>query len=139
MAVRAPAERPAVPALGFGDRHVVDARVAHAHEPVLVELPVLVAAGAEPRAAVVVPLVREPDGDAVAGKGPDLLDEAVVELARPLALQEGDDLGAPGDEFRAIAPAAVFGVREGDPLRLAGIPGVFRPADFLSRRLGGKG
>ena len=59
--------------------------------PCVVELPVLVAVGAEPVAAVVVPLVGEAHRDAVVGEGPELLDQPVVELARPLALQERDD------------------------------------------------
>src|SRR6185437_6400642 len=122
MAVGPPAERPVVFALGLGDRQVIDAGVTPAHEPAFVEFPVLVAVGAEPRSAVVMPLVREADGDAISGEGPDLLDEAIVELARPLAPEKGDDLGPSGDEFRAVAPAAVLRVGQGDALGIAGIP-----------------
>ena len=63
--------------------------------PSRVELPVLVAVGAEPLAGVVVPLVGEAHGDAVVGEGPELLDQPVVELALPLAGQEGDDRSRP--------------------------------------------
>ena len=43
---------------------------------------------------VVVPLVGEAHRDAVAAERPQLLDQPVVELLRPLAGQERDDLGS---------------------------------------------
>src|SRR5579883_2896505 len=124
MIVGPPAERPTIFATAFGDRQVIDAGMTAAHQSALVELPVLVAVGTEPGSAVIVPLVREANRNAVAGEGPDLLDEPVVELARPFSLQEDDDLGAPVDELRAVAPAAVLGVGEGHSLGLARIPGI---------------
>src|SRR5579872_7546697 len=139
MIVRTPAERPMVFALGGGDRHVIDAGVTPAHEAALVEFPVLVTVGPEPGPAVVVPFVRESHRDAIAGKGPDLLDQPIVELPCPLALEEGDDLGTPVDEFRAVSPAAVLGVGESDALRLTGIPSVLRCAHLLRSSLGGEG
>src|SRR5262249_38878177 len=54
--VRPPAERPVVLTIGCRDREVVDAGETHAHEPLVVELPVLVAVGPEVLAAVVSPL-----------------------------------------------------------------------------------
>src|SRR6202044_2718206 len=110
-----------------------------AHGSAPVEFPVLVTVGAEPRAAVVVPLVGESDRDATASEGPHLLDEPVVELPRPLALEKGDDVGASIDELRAVSPATVLGVGEGDALRLAGIPRIFGGARFLRGRLRGEG
>src|SRR5262245_7686899 len=107
MVVGPAAERPAVLAVGLGAGMLVDAGAAAGHQPALVELPVLVAVGAEPEAVVVVVLVGEAHGDAVAGEGPQLLDQAVVELLRPLAAQEGLDRRAPVDELDAIAPLAV--------------------------------
>ena len=53
-----------------GDRHVVDAGEAPVHQAVVVELPVLVAVGAEPVAGVVAPFVGEAHGDAVAVVAP---------------------------------------------------------------------
>src|SRR5512146_1657274 len=137
MAVGPPAKRPAILAIGFSDRQVVDAGVPAAHESVLVELPVLITVGAKPRSAVVVPLVREANRDAVARECPDLLDETIVELAHPLALEKGDDLGASVDELRAVAPAAVLGVGEGDTLGLARVPRILGPTHCLGGRLGG--
>ena len=81
-------------------REIVDAGIAQPHQAVGIELPVLVAVGAEPLAAVVAPLVGEADGDAVVGKRPKLLDQPVVELARPLAGQEVDDLCPSNREIR---------------------------------------
>jgi hypothetical protein len=60
----------------------------------LVEFPVLVAVAAKPAAAVVVPFVGEADGDPAAVARRQLFDEAVVELAVPLAAEELDDLAA---------------------------------------------
>ena len=92
MVVGPAAERPMELALVGRDRQVVDAGVAHAHQSVLVELPILVSVGPEPVAGVVVPLVRKAHGDAVAGESPEFFREAVVELAIPFAGQERNDL-----------------------------------------------
>ena len=42
----------------------------------------------EPVATVVVPLVGEAHGDPVLAKGPDFLDQAIVELTVPLVRQK---------------------------------------------------
>src|SRR6267143_4539607 len=102
VVVRTTAGWPEVLAVGLGDGQVVDDRVAAPHEPAGVELPVLVAVRTEPVAAVVVPLVREPNGDAISGHRPELLDETVVQLPIPLARQELHDGLAAGDELGAI-------------------------------------
>src|SRR5262249_31334722 len=94
MAVRAAAKRPMILAVGIFDGQVVDGGQAQSHQAVFVELPVLVAVGAEPVSRVIVPFVGEADGDAVIGKGPEFLDEAVIQLFGPLALEKGDDLSA---------------------------------------------
>jgi len=57
------AERPEVFSVGLFDRQVVDARQTPPHQPVLGELPILIAIGTEPVAGIVVPFIREPDGD----------------------------------------------------------------------------
>jgi len=72
----------------FTDRKVIDARNAQAHQAVLVELPVLVAVTAKPAATVIVPFIRETNGYAILAKGPQLFDEAVVQLASPLPPQK---------------------------------------------------
>src|SRR6266699_1648005 len=115
---------PPVLALGLEDRQVVDRGDAPAHQTALVELPVLVAVGAEPVTRIVVPLVGEAHPDPILAEGPDLLDEPVVELATPLAAQERLDLGASVQKLGPISPHRVLGVGERDPLRVAGVPGV---------------
>src|SRR5262245_4493045 len=124
MVVGAPAERPVVLAVGGRDRQVVDAGDAPPHEAAVVELPVLVAVGPEPVTRVIVPLVREAHGDPVPLAGPELLDETVVELLRPLPRQELLNRLASGQELRAVAPDAVRRVGQRDALRIARVPRV---------------
>src|SRR5512138_48143 len=93
---------------------VVDAGLAAAHQAVLVEFPLLVAVGAVPLAAGVVPLILEAHGDAVAVERPEVLDQAVVALLLPFAGEEGLDRLAALKEFRAVAPAAVLGIGKRD-------------------------
>src|SRR6476620_3446467 len=82
------AKRPMIFSFAFTDRKVIDARNAQAHQAVLVELPVLVAVTAKPAATVIVPFIRETNGYAILAKGPQLFDEAVVQLASPLPPQK---------------------------------------------------
>src|SRR5262245_39920819 len=107
MIVRPPSERPAVLAVAFADRQVVDACNAKLHVPEVVEFPVLIAVGAEPVAGIVVPLVSEAHSDPSAVPGPELLDQPVIELLAPLADEELLDRLATGQELRAVAPGAV--------------------------------
>src|SRR3977135_2038272 len=109
MIVGPPAERPMILALGRLDRQVVDAGDAKPHQPVLVELPVLVAVTSEPAPAVVVPFIGEAYRDAVGVKGPYFLDQPVIEFAIPFARQERLDGFAPLQKLGPIAPAAVGG------------------------------
>jgi hypothetical protein len=45
-------------------------------------------------------------------KRPELLDQAVIKLVRPLSLTEGDDLLSVDDEFGPIAPLALEALGE---------------------------
>src|SRR6185503_17886271 len=99
MIVGAAPEWPMVFALRLPDRQIVDAGVPCFHEALLAEFPVLIPVRAIPLPGVVVPFVRETHGDPVAFERPQLLDEAVVELFRPFALEEFDDLRASGGEL----------------------------------------
>src|SRR5260370_1272986 len=127
------AERPVVFALALLDRKIVDAGNTQAHQTVLVEFPVLVAIAAKPVAAVVVPLIGETDSNAVLAEGPDFLDQAVVELALPLAGQKLFDRFAALQEFRAVPPPAVARIGERDALRIARVPRILGHADLLDR------
>src|SRR4029453_3935751 len=133
------AEGPGELPLGRGNRAVVDAGNAQAHEAPIVELPVLVAVRAEVLAAVVMPFVGEAHGDPVAGERPELLCEAIVKLPVPLAREELDDRGTTLEELDPVPPAAVLAVREGHGVRITAVPGVFREAHLLRRRLGREG
>ncbi len=86
---------PAELALCFADRQVIDGGDAPLHEALDIEFPVLVPVGAKPLARIIVPLVGEAHGDALCGEGPDLLDQPVVQFARPLAREELLDRARP--------------------------------------------
>src|ERR1700693_5526974 len=115
---------PVILAIGFGSGNVVDGGDAPAHQPAGVELPVLVAVGAEPVSRVVVPLVGETHRNAVLAARPDFLDEPVVELAAPLAAQEFLDGRAPVQKLGAVAPHRGLSVGDRHALRIAGGPNV---------------
>jgi hypothetical protein len=117
--------------IGLGDRLFVDTAVTDLHQAVLAELPVLVAIGPEPMAAVVVVLVGVAHGDAIAGKGPEFLDQPVVEFAVPFSGQERLDLSPAVQELGAIAPAGVLRIGQSDLGRVAAVPAVFGEPDLL--------
>src|SRR5688572_28204959 len=119
MVWRPRSRRPGEQALGRADLDIVDAGDASVHESVRIELPVLVAVTAEPAATYVVPFVGKAHRNAIVAMRPDLLDEPVVELTLPLAMQEGHHCRASLEELVAIAPACIHGVRLRDPLRIA--------------------
>lgn len=106
-------------ALTLMDRAVVDAGVALLHIAQRIELPVLVAVRTEPLPRIVAPFVDEAHRDAVAVKGPQFLDEPVVEFLGPFAHQKRVHLGPAHRELRAVAPARVLGVDLDHPVRVA--------------------
>jgi hypothetical protein len=131
MIVGTTAKRPVVETVLFADRQIVDAREAHAHQPVRVELPVLIAVRAEPAPGIVTPFVGEANGDAVLVKGPEFLDQPIIELAVPFAGEKRLDRGAPLKELGAVSPSAVFGIRKRDARRVARVSTVLGPARLL--------
>src|SRR5262245_32602622 len=139
MLIRPPPQRPEELALGSSDRQVVDARETKPHEALLVELPVLVAVGAVPVLRVIVPLVCEAHGDAVVVVRPELLDQAVVELARPFACEELLDLFVADGELGAVAPLRVRRVDLSDSLGVARVPSVLGETNLLLRGLESEG
>lgn len=72
-------------AVGLRDRMFVDAGEPQLHKALGVELPILVAIGSKPLAAIVVIFISESDGNTVASIGPQFLDKAITKLARPFA------------------------------------------------------
>src|ERR1700677_56185 len=133
MTVRTTAERPVIKTVLFADRQIVDAREAHAHQAVLVELPVLVAVATEPASRIVTPFIGEANGDAVLMKGPEVLDQPIVELAVPFAGQKRLDRGSALKELRPVSPPAVLRIGERHARGVAGVPGVLRHSRLLRR------
>src|SRR5215475_10644082 len=105
MIVRTPSERPVIFAIRLRNWEVVDRCESCGHQPVVIELPVLVAIRAVPVTRIIMPLVGESDCDTVPGERPQFLDEPVVELLRPFARQETNDFDSSIDELRAIPPS----------------------------------
>jgi len=123
-------------ALACGDGKVVDARDATLHEPSIVELPVFVAVGAIPIARVVVPLIGETNGNAVALTGPELFDEPILQLPGPFASEKLLDRRSAGQELGSVAPDAVGRVGERYSARIARIPSILSHPHLLNRGLG---
>ena len=122
----------------FFDPVVVDARVPAAHQPVLVELPVLVSVAAPPLPVDVVRLVLEAHRDAVVGEAPELLAGGGTRARAPTCAQKGDDGLAALEELVAVAPLRVLGVGGRDTLGVAGVPAVLRGLHLLACRFGGE-
>src|SRR5580704_12050131 len=99
MIVRPAAQRPVELPVVFGNGKIVDASVPHPVETVLVILPVLIAVGTKPVTRIVPPLVREANRDVISRERPQLFDQAIFQLPRPLALQEFYDGRSPGGEL----------------------------------------
>src|SRR4029077_8011898 len=108
--VGATAQGPVKAAVRFADWGIIDGCEAATHQAVVVKLPILVAVGAKPVAAVVMPFIGKTHRDLVLSEDPKLLDEPIVQLALPLAGEEGNDRLAALQEFGAIAPVAIDGV-----------------------------
>jgi hypothetical protein len=85
MPVWSATKRPMILTVGFLDRKIVDASNSKAGKPVLIVLPILISVRTEPVAAVVVKLIGEANSNPIFTKGPDLLNEAIVQFARPFS------------------------------------------------------
>ncbi len=69
------------------DRQVINRGVSCPHQTVVIELPIFVSVGSKPVAGFVMPFLGKADCDAILSEGPELLDETVLQLMRPLAGQ----------------------------------------------------
>ena len=114
-----------------GDRHVVDACFPAAHQSIAIEFPLLVAVRAKPMAGIIAPLILEANTDVVFMERPKLLDEPVIKFVGPFAGKEFDDGRAPVKKFRAVSPAAVFGIGKRDAGRVAAVPGILGKTNFF--------
>jgi hypothetical protein len=135
-------QRPPKAAVALADRRVVDARQAVAHWAILAELPIFVATGSKPVAAVVVPFIRKAHSNSVLVKRPQRLDEAIVQFSLPLAGEKGNDCIAAVYEFSAVSPVATLGVGWRDLVWIPAVPRVLANRIFstaVSSVKGGKG
>src|SRR5215471_21518109 len=114
MIVGATAQGPVKAAVSLADWRIIDAREPATHQAVLAKLPILVSVGAKPVPAVVVPLIGKTHRNPVVPGGPELLDEPIVQLALPLAGEEGDDRLTAPHEFGAVPPVAIDSVGKRD-------------------------
>ena len=117
----------------------IDACVSRMHQPFRVEFPVFIAIGPKPITRVIVILVGKPDGNPVVQKGPDFLDESVVQFSSPLPREQRDDLLTPVGELGSISPARVHGVCKRDFFRISAVPTVFGQSNLLDSGFQSKG
>ena len=124
--------------IAFGDRRIVDAGDAQPHQPVSVELPILIAVGAEPVAAIVAPFIGEPHRDPIIVKRPEFLDQAIFKFPVPFAGQESLDRGTAAQEFGAVAPLAIRRIGKCNLGRVATVPAILGGADLQRSGFGGE-
>ena len=124
--------------LALPDGQIIDAGDPDAHQTVLVELPIFIAIAAEPVTAIVAPFVGEAHGDTVLPKCPEFFDQAVVELATPLARQERLDFIAALQKLDAIAPATIRRVSQRHLRGITRISCILRHAHLLRGGLDSK-
>ena len=71
------------------DWQIIDRGDAAAHQAFNIKLPIFIAVRTEPMAAVVVPFIGEPHGYSVFMKGPQFLDQTIIQFFGPFTEQEG--------------------------------------------------
>jgi hypothetical protein len=66
----------------------------------------------EPVARIVMPFIGEAKVDPIVLKRPKLLDQSVVQLPRPFALEKRDDLLSADNELGPVPPTALRAIGE---------------------------
>src|SRR5580700_2842003 len=105
MIIRTSPYCPMVLALGLLDWQIVDRSKPQAHQPVLIELPILIAIRAKPIPGVIVPFIGKAYGDTVSLERPKLFDQSILQLLRPFTSEKRDDFFRSVHKFRAVSPA----------------------------------
>src|SRR6202022_1621160 len=134
MIIRTAPWWPVILPLRLSDWQIVDGSKPHAHQPVLIELPILIAIRAEPIPGVIVPFIGKPHGDTVPLERPKLFDQPIVQLFRPFASEKRDDFLPSVYEFRAVSPARVNGVSQRYLFRITRVPAIFCHSNLLNSR-----
>src|SRR5262245_49405538 len=114
------------------DRQIIDGRMAHCHQPVFIELPILITVGSKPVSRIVMTFISEANGDPIVLKRPKFLDQPVVEFSGPFAAKKGDNLLSADEEFGSVAPPALFAIAKSHFFRITRIPTIFRQTDLLN-------
>src|ERR1700692_2147500 len=105
MSIRTASLCPVVLALGFLDREIVDGSKPHTHQPVIIELPILIAIRAKPIPGVIAAFIGKAHCDTVSLERPQLFYQPIVQLPCPFASEKRDDFLSSVHEFRAVSPA----------------------------------
>src|ERR1700676_1386243 len=104
MLIRTAPWYPVVLALRLLDWKIIDGSQPQAHQPALIEFPILIAIRAKPISGVIVPFIGKAHGDTVPLECPKLFDQPIVQLFRPFASKKHDDIFPSLHKFRAVSP-----------------------------------
>ena len=120
------------------DWQIVDGSQPQAHQPVLIELPILIAIRAKPIPGVVAPFIGKAHRDMVPLERPKLFDQPIVQLFCPFASQKRND-SFPATPAEPANPSfrGIGAIRGARPQLLTGCAA--RSLDFImdrQRRLG---
>src|SRR5580698_8669161 len=104
MIIRTSPYCPVVLPLRLLDWQVVDGSKPQAHQPVLIELPILIAIRAKPIPGVIVPFIGKAHGDSVSLERPKLFDQSIIQFFGPFASEKRDDVLPSVHKFGAVSP-----------------------------------
>ena len=88
---RTSSQCPVVLELRLFDWQTVDGSQPQAHQPVLIELPILIAIRAKPIPGVVVPFIGTAHRDMIPLERPEIFDQPIVQLFCPIASEKRND------------------------------------------------
>jgi hypothetical protein len=125
-----PGMRSAIPAFGFLNRIIFGAHVPAAHQPIVVELPMLITLSAEPLAVCIMLFVFETERNPIPDEAPQLLHQLVIQFP----FEKNVDRLPALEELRAIAPFGIFAIDLRDVFGVAARPARLRCAIPRDRR-----
>ena len=134
MIIRTAPERPVIFALRLLDWQIVDGSKPQAHQPVLIEPPILISIRAKLIPRVIVPFIGKTHGDTVSLERPKLLDQPILQLFRPFASEKRDNFLPSVHKFRAVSPTSVNCVSQGHLFRITRVPAIFCQSNLLNSR-----